>query len=55
MSSSKRDREFIIRAENLRKEYKRGRETVDAIKNITLKIDEREFFVFIGHIKGREE
>jgi len=48
MSSSKRDREFIIRAENLRKEYKRGRETVDAIKNITLKIDEREFFVFIG-------
>ncbi len=48
MSSSKRDREFIIRAENLRKEYKRGRETVDAIKNITLKIDEGEFFVFIG-------
>ncbi|MCD6483494.1 MAG: ABC transporter ATP-binding protein [Candidatus Odinarchaeota archaeon] len=38
----------MIRAENLRKEYKRGRETVDAIKNITLKIDEGEFFVFIG-------
>ena len=48
MSSSKREREFIIRAENLRKEYKRGRETVDAIKNINLKIEEGEFFVFIG-------
>ena len=40
--------EYIIKAENVWKEYKRGREIVEALKNINLKIREGEFFIVMG-------
>ena len=41
-------KDTILKAENLNKEYKRGREIVHALKNINLNIAEGEFFIIVG-------
>ncbi|MHA1470358.1 MAG: ABC transporter ATP-binding protein, partial [Candidatus Asgardarchaeia archaeon] len=43
-----KEKEYIIRAIDVWKEYRRGKEIVEALKNINLKIEEGEFFIVMG-------
>lgn len=44
----RKEKEYIIRATDVWKEYRRGRKIVEALKNVNLKIEEGEFFIVMG-------